>query len=586
MNIQEYNILLQLTKSPYENQRALAKSCGYSLGTVNQSLKKLLENAYIDSTYTITQKAMAELRQKRPNNAIILAAGTGMRMIPVNLSKPKGLIEVYGEPLIERLIKQLQEAGIYDITIIVGFMKEQHEYLIDKYGVELIVNPDYYTKNNLHTLALALDLLSNTYIVPCDIWCKENPFHSYELYSWYMVSDMLSEDSSFRINRKMELVTAHGNTPGNAMIGISYLLDRETAFVKQKIQELSRDAHYNHSFWEESLVCKGKMIAAPKLVSALSAIEINTYEQLREIDTTSNQLKSDAIQIITEVLKTKADNIKNISVLKKGMTNRSFTFECEQQKYIMRIPGEGTKQLINRENETSVYQTIKDTRYCDDVLYINPKNGYKLTKYWDNARTCNRLDKCDIRKCMKLLMSFHKQELAVEHEFDIFQQIQFYESLWGDNHSVYPDYMQTKRNVFSLQAYINKQCPKKTLTHLDAVPDNFLFVKHEDNTETIHLIDWEYAGMQDPHVDIAMFCIYAMYDRDMIDFVIDTYSKNKCPQSVRLKIYCYIASCGLLWSNWCEYKQQLGVEFGEYSLRQYRYAKIYYNIVQEEIKKL
>ena len=41
-----------------------------------------------------------------------------------------------------------------------------------------------------------------------------------------------------------------------------------------------------------------------------------------------------------------------------------------------------------------------------------------------------------------------------------------------------------------------------------------------------------------------------------------------------------------LWSNWCEYKRNLGVEFGEYSLRQYRYAKDYYRIVQDELKKL
>lgn len=49
--------------------------------------------------------------------------------------------------------------------------------------------------------------------------------------------------------------------------------------------------------------------------------------------------------------------------------------------------------------------------------------------------------------------------------------------------------------------------------------------------------------------------------------------------------------CGLLWSNWCEYKGQLGVEFGEYSLRQYRYAKDFYRIfineseqIKEELK--
>ena len=126
---------------------------------------------------------------------------------------------------------------------------------------------------------------------------------------------------------------------------------------------------------------------------------------------------------------------------------------------------------------------------------------------------------------------------------------------------------------------------KKILSHIDAVPDNFLFVK-VNGKERIFLIDWEYAGMQDPHVDIAMFGIYSLYNRKQMDRLIDLYFEGKCRIETRIKIYCYVAVCGLLWSNWCEYKRNLGVEFGEYSLRQYRYAKEYYQIVQEELKKL
>ena len=114
------------------------------------------------------------------------------------------------------------------------------------------------------------------------------------------------------------------------------------------------------------------------------------------------------------------------------------------------------------------------------------------------------------------------------------------------------------------------------MTHIDAVPDNFLFTD-----DGLRLIDWEYAGMQDTDVDIAMFCIYALYDRKKVDHLIDIYFDGQCPKERRLKIYCYIAACGLLWSNWCEYKRNLGVEFGEYSLKQYRYAKDFYRIVKE-----
>ena len=109
------------------------------------------------------------------------------------------------------------------------------------------------------------------------------------------------------------------------------------------------------------------------------------------------------------------------------------------------------------------------------------------------------------------------------------------------------------------------------------MPDNFLLTGDD-----IRLIDWEYAGEQDPHVDIAMFAIYALYDRAQIDALIDAYFPEGCPGETRLKIYCYVAACGLLWSNWCEYKRQLGVEFGEYSLRQYGYAKDLYRIFRAE----
>ena len=192
----------------------------------------------------------------------------------------------------------------------------------------------------------------------------------------------------------------------------------------------------------------------------------------------------------------------------------------------------------------------------------------------------------DISKCMKKLKQFHDMKLKVNHEFNIVKQIDFYESLWLEPKSVFDDYQQTKNNVLSLIPFINKNKTESVLTHIDAVPDNFLF-SNKNGKESIQLIDWEYAGMQDPHVDIAMFCIYSLYDsKDEIDKVIDLYFENKCDSKTRIKIYCYVALCGFLWSNWCEYKRQLGVEFGEYSLKQYRYAKDFYKIASKEIEEL
>ena len=582
MNSSKQDILNNLIKEPFINQRILAAQTGHSLGIVNRSIKELISEGYLDEEIRPTEKALREAKEKAPKNAIILAAGFGMRMVPINTETPKGLLEIKGERLIECTIRQLHEVGITEIYVVVGFMKEQYEYLIDEYGVDLIVAPDYASKNNLHSLKTAADHLSNSYIIPCDIWCEKNPYSRNELYSWYMVSDMVDDDSTVRVNRKQELVVQKEQAGGNAMIGICYLLEAEAAGVRERLEELGRDSRYDGAFWEETLYRKDRMIVTARGVHAADAVEINTYEQLREIDSDSSQLQTDAIQVICEALGAQQDEVTNITVLKKGMTNRSFLFSCKDKKYIMRIPGEGTDQLINRRQEAAVYQTIAGRKICDEIAYINPENGYKITEYLDGARVCDAEKEEDLQKCMKKLREFHGQKLRVDHSFDLFGQMEYYESLWEGTPSAYKDYEKTKAHVLQLKDYIEANAGERVLTHIDAVPDNFLFVE-ENGKEEIRLIDWEYAGMQDPHVDIAMFCIYSLYKKEQVDHLIDLYFEGNCDDRTRIKIYCYIAVCGLLWSNWCEYKRKLGVEFGEYSLRQYRYAKDYYKIVQQEL---
>ena len=575
MNRQEQDILNILAGGTFSGQRELAEESGYSLGVVNRCLRSLTETGYVRADGTLTQNGQALLAENRPQRAVILAAGFGMRMVPINTETPKGLLQVHGERLMDRLIRQLHQAGIRDIRVVVGFLKEQYEYLIDEFGVELVVNPDYARKNNLHSVDRVRSALSDCYVVPCDLYCTENPFRTHEFYSWYMVSEAPAPDSTVRVNRKQALIPVSEN--GNRMIGICYLTADDGRKVSEKVHALCLDSRMDGAFWEEALYAEGKMLPAARVVPEGQVVEINTYEQLRELDGDSDQLQNDAIGTICRVFDASPRDITHITVLKKGMTNRSFLFTCRGKQYIMRIPGEGTDRLIDRRQEAAVYGAIRDLSLCDDVYYIDPANGYKITAFLENARVCDPENPNDVRRCMAFLRKFHERRLHVGHSFDIFGQIEFYEQLWKGNPSVYADYRRTKEQILSLRPYMEAHAGEKVLTHIDAVPDNFLLTGDD-----IRLIDWEYAGEQDPHVDIAMFAIYALYDRDQIDTLIDAYFPEGCPGETRLKIYCYVAACGLLWSNWCEYKRQLGVEFGEYSLRQYRYAKDFYRIFRAE----
>ena len=217
----------------------------------------------------------------------------------------------------------------------------------------------------------------------------------------------------------------------------------------------------------------------------------------------------------------RASEVEELQTMKTGMTNRSYAFFVKGNRYIIRIPGEGTDRLINRAQEYAVYRAIAPLKISETVHYFDQVTGIKIASYLTDAHVCDSGNWEKVAKCIAALREFHSNRLHVAHSFDLWERLDFYESLWAGESSIYADYDKTKRAVLSLKQFIDERPKDVCLCHIDAVPDNFLFVHDTNGAEQIKLIDWEYAGMQDPHLDIAMFIIYAMYDREEAEKLID-----------------------------------------------------------------
>lgn len=114
----------------------------------------------------------------KADNAIIMAAGMSSRFAPLSYEKPKALINVKGEILIERQIIQLFQAGINEIIVVVGYMKEQFLYLQKKYPVNIVENKEYMTRNNHSSIYAVKNYLHNTYICSADNYFVVNPFEN------------------------------------------------------------------------------------------------------------------------------------------------------------------------------------------------------------------------------------------------------------------------------------------------------------------------------------------------------------------------------------------------------------------------
>ena len=184
MNKRQFDMLLYIADNNIVDLDEAAQKLFLSKDILQTLCDELNEAGFIQN-YKLTQKGITYLENHKVDNAIILAAGMSTRFMPLNFEKPKGLLEVNGETLIERQINQLREKGIDEIIVVVGYMKEQFEFLVDKYNVTLVSTDDYAAKNNHASVYAARKYLKNTIITSCDLYFSENIFQKYAFDAYY-----------------------------------------------------------------------------------------------------------------------------------------------------------------------------------------------------------------------------------------------------------------------------------------------------------------------------------------------------------------------------------------------------------------
>ena len=583
-----------INENPDTTQRSLAAAMDISLGTVNRLLHECIQAGYLSPTdssspgYQLTEAGRVFLEPYKVDNAVILAAGFGSRFVPLTFETPKGLLEVFGERMIERQIRQLHEAGIYDITIAVGYLKEKFEYLIDKFGVKLLYNPEYRSKNTLATLYHVRHLLKNTYLLSSDNWLRENMYHAYEPGAWYSApySEGKTGEWCMKADRKGRVTRIEvGGEDTYYMYGSVYF-DREmSARMVSYLEEYYNRPGTENFYWEQILQDHVDTLCFYLNKQPDNQVyEFENLEELRRFDSRyQNHSDNAAMECVAKVFQVKESEITHIRCLKAGMTNKSFLFEVHGRHYICRIPGPGTELLINRRQEKAVYDAVTPLDITERILYFDGETGYKVSEYYEDSRNPDNQNWEDMKICMGVVRRLHDSNLKVNHSFDIRERIAFYEGLCRGNNCLYfDDYAQVKDQMNQLMDRLAQLNPPKTLSHIDSNVDNFLFLENGD----VRLIDWEYAGMCDPLIDISMTAIYSYYDVDSVDKLTQLYLEREPDDEERFRVYAYVALGGFLWALWAVYKESLGEEFGEYTITMYRYAKNYYRKIAKELENM
>lgn len=221
-------------------------------------------------------------------NAVIMAAGTSSRFVPLSVEKPKGLLEVKGEVLIERQIRQLREAGVEDITVVTGYKAEQFSYLRDKYGVDTVFNEDFSRYNNTSSIIRVLDCLADTFICCSDHYFGHNVFAEPANNSYYAARFAKGETGEYCLQFDSRDYITGVNIGGRDawyMAGHVYFTKAFSDKFKTILRQEYEFETVKLGYWEDVYIKHIKEL--PMMVRRYSLddiFEFDTLDELREFD--------------------------------------------------------------------------------------------------------------------------------------------------------------------------------------------------------------------------------------------------------------------------------------------------------------
>jgi len=215
--------------------------------------------------------------------ALIMAAGKGVRMLPLTKKIAKPLITVDGIPMIETIIKALNERGVSKIYIVTGYKKEQFKYLKSKYkNTELIENKEYKNKNNISSLKAAERIVghNNCFVCEADLYIRDpsvfmNDFKQSCYFGKFINGH--SNDWCFEVNNGQIVSIKKGGYNLYNMSGISYWLKDDILKIKEAVLQAYHEPAHKNLFWDE--------IVNIELININMGLHIIKKGQIFEIDT-------------------------------------------------------------------------------------------------------------------------------------------------------------------------------------------------------------------------------------------------------------------------------------------------------------
>ena len=244
-----------------------------------------------------------------------------------------------------------------------------------------------------------------------------------------------------------------------------------------------------------------------------------------------------------------AHDAKIVMRLEGGMSNYTYVVECQGKKYTYRVPGKFAEKFVDRDEEWANIQEVNRLGLNNVTTYVEIRSGEKLAEYVEGTIMSTTDVVSYNAMSVAALKKIHNSDLKFK-DYNAFGRLDNYERYCREMGFTPPqEYLDLRAKLEEIRKSFGHL--PSVPCHCDYQPTNLVI-----SGDKLYVLDWEFAGMNDPFYDIACYG-NAGFDKALA--LLEAYVGRKPHKDELQRLYFHRAFQCLQWFNVAIFKDRVGL---------------------------
>lgn len=244
------------------------------------------------------------------------------------------------------------------------------------------------------------------------------------------------------------------------------------------------------------------------------------------------------------------EEVLSEEMLTGGVTNLSYEIRCSSGHFILRIPGKGTNEFIDRSDELMNMHAVSGLGFVPEIIYSDAASGIIISRFIEDNIPMAVKDLSDPERREKIagtLLKVHRSGITGLNEFDIVKTQEKYKKVLRTMQASMPEELEKSIPILDqMMKRLFEKYPKElVLCHGDPKLNNFLL-----SYGKMWLIDWEYSGMADKYFDFVNLTMTDNLSEQEERWILEAYQYQAQEKIIAEKYILWKIATDYLWIYW------------------------------------